>query len=326
MSELFNSQSENRFRTIYGPVPSHRLGRSLGVDIVPFKTCSYDCIYCQLGRTNNKTIDRMEYVSINDVLDELVVKLRRINPPDYISIAGSGEPTLNSGIGDLILNIKRKSKIPIVVFTNSSLLHIKEVRSALQFADIVIPSLDVGNEQLFSCVNRPYPIVGFQQMVEGLIDFADCFEGEVWLEVMLVQGITGFQKEVSEIAAIAEQINPDRIHLNTVFRPPAEDYASPQSEKQMQDFSVLFKRDVSIVSEDNKGQNCFDGSISVTEEDVLKMIERRPCSSRDIAHGLGIHHTESIKYLEKLRNSGKILHRLKDRTIFYHAINHSKLN
>ncbi len=148
--------SSNDFKYLYGPVPSRRLGRSLGIDLVPFKTCTYDCIYCQLGRTTNKTMERRPYVPVKDILSELKIKLAIGGSPDYISIAGSGEPTLHSDIGELIGKIKEITKIPVAVLTNGSLLYLPEVRAALMQADLVIPSLDAGDEELFHYVNRPH--------------------------------------------------------------------------------------------------------------------------------------------------------------------------
>jgi wyosine [tRNA(Phe)-imidazoG37] synthetase (radical SAM superfamily) len=209
----------NPFKYIYGPVPSRRLGRSLGIDLVPFKTCTYDCIYCQLGRTTNKTMERRSYVPIEDIIGELKIKLATGEHPHYITIAGSGEPTLHSEIGELIVRIKAMTKIPVTVLTNGSLLFMPEVRAALMQADLVIPSLDAGDETMFRYVNRPHPEISFDRMVNGLIDFTRDFPGDVWLEVLLLFGITGMADETRKIAAYAERIGPQRVQLNTVCRP-----------------------------------------------------------------------------------------------------------
>ena len=198
--------SSESFKYLYGPVPSRRLGRSLGIDLAPFKTCTYDCIYCQLGRTTNKTMERLDYAPVNDIIRELKVKLAAADTFDYISIAGSGEPTLHAYINELIAMIKNMTRIPVAVLTNGSLLYLPEVRAALMRADLVIPSLDAGDETMFQYVNRPHPSIVFDRMVNGLIDFTADYPGQVWLEVLLVSGVTGMDADVKKIAALAEKI------------------------------------------------------------------------------------------------------------------------
>ena len=221
------------FKHLYGPVPSRRLGRSLGVDLVPLKTCTYDCIYCQLGKTTNKTTARQDYVSVKDILSELKEKLSAGVSCDYISIAGSGEPTLHASIGEIISKLKEMTNIPVAVLTNGSLLYLPEVQKALMNADIVIPSLDAGNEELFQYVNRPHEDISFNTMVRGLIDFSRHFTGPIWLEVLLVSGITGMIPEVREIDALVNKILPEKVQLNTVSRPAYEDFACAVNSEQM---------------------------------------------------------------------------------------------
>jgi len=170
---------ERNFKYIYGPVPSRRLGRSLGVDLVPFKACTFDCVYCQLGRTPHKTVERREYLPAEAILDEVKRKLAEGDVPDYITFSGSGEPTLNRRIGGLIREIKALTKIPVAVLTNGSLLWMQEVQEDLMAADLVIPSLDAGDEKLFSYVNRPHRDLAFAQVVNGLIEFTRRFPGQV---------------------------------------------------------------------------------------------------------------------------------------------------
>ena len=173
---------------VFGPVPSRRLGRSLGVDLVPFKTCSYDCIYCQLGRTSCKTVERKQWVPLDDVLAELKEKLS--TRPDYITLSGSGEPTLFWRTGELIDRIKAMTDVPVAVLTNGSLLWCKDVRDQLTNADLVIPSLDAGDQSMFRAVNRPHEDISFERMLDGLIAFRKAFGGQYWLEIMLLAGHT----------------------------------------------------------------------------------------------------------------------------------------
>jgi len=297
-----------RLRYVYGPVLSRRLGRSLGVDLVPFKMCTYDCIYCQLGQTTNKTIERKEYIAIEDILVELERKLASQDAPDYISLAGSGEPTLNSHIGDVIHRIKRMTDIPVAVLTNGSLLWMDEVQDALMAADLVLPSLDAGDEGLFRRVNRPHKDISFEQMVDGIIAFAGRFPGEIWLEVLLLAGMTSTPAEVEKIAAIAKRAGVTRVQLNTVSRPPAEEFALPVSTDQMYALKNIFHGKVDIVSEEKKN-SCKPATSNirdVRDEDILALLSRRPCTSADVAAGLGIHVTEAVKHLGAMVMDGEV--------------------
>lgn len=309
--------TEKRSRNVYGPVPSRRLGSSLGVDIIPFKYCSYDCVYCQLGRTTDKTIGRREYVPVNDVLEELKIRLKEGPEPAYISLAGSGEPTLNSGIGRLIRGIKSVTDIPVAVLTNGSLLGIPEVRESLMSADLALPSLDAGSEEFFQAVNRPHPEIAFGPMVEGLARFTNEFPGSVWLEVMVMGGLTGFRKEIEKIARACETIGPERVQLNTVYRPPAEDWAGAVSSSAMNEIKKVFSGYVEIVSPSDVSGSTGSGSFEEREDSVLGMIRRRPCTAADVAAGLGLHITDAVKILDSLCKGGKaVSERLEDR-IYY---------
>ena len=295
------------FKHVYGPVPSRRLGRSLGIDLVPYKTCTYDCVYCHLGRTTNKTVERKEYVAVDDVIAELERKLSAGPAPDYISLAGSGEPTLNLCIGDLIDRIKHLTRIPVAVLTNGSLLWMPAVRGALMNADLVIPSLDAGTEALFRHVNRPHGDITFEKMVQGLAEFTEQFPGSVWLEVFLLAGITGIPSEVVMISAFTRFIHPERVQLNTVCRPPAEDFAFSVSPEQMLVFRSLFPGhvDIDIISERERS-GASNATSQVGDEDILALLRRRPCTADDIASGLGIHMMEALKQLEALTSAGKV--------------------
>jgi wyosine [tRNA(Phe)-imidazoG37] synthetase (radical SAM superfamily) len=296
----------NPCRHIYGPVPSRRLGRSLGIDLVPFKTCSYNCIYCQLGETTNQTIERKEYVSIAGIIKELEQKLTCSDAFDYISLAGSGEPTLNSGIGELILKLKSMTSIPVAVLTNGSLLWMRAVRDALMPADLVLPSLDAGNERLFRYVNRAHKGINFKGMVDGLADFADRYRGEIWLEVFLLAGVTGICDEVEKIASIIRRIKVARIQMNTVVRPPAIAYAQPLSHDQMLSLKASLPGIVDLIGDaEPEGWHRFSGSDSMIN-DVLALLSRRPCTSTDVAKCLALHLPEALKYLDSLVSAGKV--------------------
>lgn len=293
-------------RHVYGPVPSRRLGRSLGVDLVPYKTCTYDCVYCQLGRTTDLTVERRAYVDVDAVLDEIECALGSVQRPHYITLAGSGEPTLDLGIGDIIAGIKGFSDVSVAVLTNGSLLWMAEVRDALMAADLVIPSLDAGDRSWFYRVNRPHPSIDFQIMVDGIEAFARSFTGEVWLEVMLLAGATGTPDEIASIADRVRRIAPDRVQLNTAWRPPAEASVRPLPDVRLERFASAFPGVVDIVAERPERLSEGTGAAGIEDDDILTLVSRRPCTLEDIADGLGAHVAEVLKHLDALRTAGRI--------------------
>lgn len=300
---------------VFGPVPSRRLGRSLGVDLVPFKTCSYDCIYCQLGRTTCKTVERREWVPLDTVIEDLQAKLAL--KPDWITLSGSGEPTLYSRLDELIDRIHSITKVPVAVLTNGSLLWKKEVRAQLLNADLVIPSLDAGNQTVFDAMNRPAPEITFAKMLEGLVRFRREFKNQYWLEVFFLEGINTSQSQVREMADCAKQIQPDRIQLNTATRPTAEKYAVQVSKTRLSEIAVQFSPAAEIIA-DYRGVHA-QTDFTVQKQTILEMLRRRPCTLDDVAEGLGIHRNESIKYIEELKTGGALDARETGGRTFYSA-------
>ena len=298
---------------IFGPVPSRRLGRSLGVDLVPFKTCSYDCIYCQLGRTTNKTVERREWVPLDEVLAELKDKLA--TRPDYITLSGSGEPTLFSRLDELIAGIRSMTKVPIAVLTNGSLLWQETVRRQLMDAHLVIPSLDAGHASMFQAVNRPHESISFDRMLDGLIDFREEYYGDYWLEVFLLAGHTAVDSELGKIAECVRRIKPDRVQLNTATRPTAEDYAVMVDRKRLGDLAARFDPPAEVIA-DYRGVHA-QSDFKAGRESVLEMIQRRPCSLDDIADGLAMHRNEVVKYIEELDASRLLQKRYSAGKTFY---------
>ncbi len=210
----------------YGPVPSRRLGRSLGVSPIPPKTCSYSCVYCQLGRTDRLTPQRASFFPKEDIFSEIKDQLAS-SEVDFITFVGDGEPTLSADLGWLIQMCKKHSSKPIAVITNGSLLHRQDVRSDLREADVVLPTLDAGNEEIFKRINRPHGEISFDTMLQGQVDFRREFNGQIWLEVMLVHGLNDTEEALKDISKAVKQINPDRIYITTPIRPPAEAWVKP---------------------------------------------------------------------------------------------------
>ncbi|MCX5714696.1 MAG: radical SAM protein [Candidatus Omnitrophica bacterium] len=211
---------------IYGPLESRRLGVSLGVSLTPYKICSFDCIYCQLGRTSEKTIESKEYISIDEILAELRLWMEHhpqaISDLQYITLSGSGEPTLNTNIGRLIIEIKKLSSVPVAVITNASMLSSPQVRRALAGADLIVPSLDAVKEEVFIRIDRPHEKIKVEEVIEGLVDLRKEFRGKIWLEVMLVKGLNDDLRHIRKLKEVIEQVNPDKIQLNSPVRATTE--------------------------------------------------------------------------------------------------------
>jgi len=303
------------FKHVFGPVPSRRLGRSLGVDLVPFKICSYDCIYCQLGRTTCKTVERKEWVPMHAVLDELKRKLA--SRPDYITLSGSGEPTLHSRMGEIIEHIQAMSDVPVAVLTNGSLLCQKEVREEVALADVVIPTLAAPDPERFEFINRPYSGITFDQLVHGLAAFRREFVGRYWLEVMLLDAYTTLPPQVRQLAGYAQRIQPDKVQLNTAVRPPAEQYALAVPPERLAELARAFRPRAEVIAE-YRGQPAT-GELHASAEVVLTLLRRRPCTMPDIARGLGMKPAEVVKRLADLKRRGLVLGERRGLEQFYRA-------
>jgi wyosine [tRNA(Phe)-imidazoG37] synthetase (radical SAM superfamily) len=314
---------------LYGPVPSRRLGLSCGIDIVPFKVCTLDCIYCQLGKTAHTTVDRKEYIPVEPVLAELKEALVEGLQADYITIAGSGEPTLNSRIGELIDGIKKLADIPVAILTNGTLLYRQDVRDDCSKADVVMPSLDAGDEQTFQRINRPNGVINIEKLISGLCEFRKEFTGRIWLEVFFVDGINTADEQIVKIRDAIELIDPDKVHLNTAVRPTANlNITRVSAEKLRQiagrlgpksevvaDFSPVSSNILNETKiEDVPGHHVV---MNRKTQALLSMLKRRPCSLNDICSGLGINRNEAIKSISNLQNRGIIQTEEKDGTVFF---------
>ena len=289
---------------LYGPVPSRRLGLSLGVDIIPFKVCSLDCVYCQLGLTTKKTIQPQEYFSEQEILKQIKKKIESSSRIDYITFSGSGEPTLNSQIGSLITKIKKITNIPVAVLTNSTLLTKKNVRDALKKADLVVPSLDGATQEVFEKINRPHASLKIEDIIEGLKKFRKEFKGNLWLEVILVKGMNDSEDHLKALKKTIHEIKPDKVQLNTVIRPPSEKFAKPLSKKKMERIRGFLGSKSEIVAHFHKK------GLTPEEENlrdiILDMIRRRPVTVDDISDSLGRHKNEVLKYIDMLKRENKI--------------------
>jgi wyosine [tRNA(Phe)-imidazoG37] synthetase (radical SAM superfamily) len=305
-----------RYQYLYGPVPSRRLGRSLGIDLVPHKICTYDCIYCQIGKTTKKTLLRKEYISKEEVLEEVkAFLLSGDSPIDHFSLSGSGEPTLHSHIRSIIEGIKKMSSIPVAVITNGSLLYEEEVRKDLLRADIVLPSLDAVSPEVFKRINRPHRNISVEKAIEGMVEFKKGYKGEIWLEILFCKGVNDTPEELQRMKEAVDKIRPDLIHLNTVVRPPSEGWVKPLSQEEMEKIQAFFGKRASMISE-------FDRHpLVVAESDlaegVLRILRRRPLSLMDLSEGMGIPQNELEEHIATLVKDGKIQPRFFGDAIYY---------
>jgi wyosine [tRNA(Phe)-imidazoG37] synthetase (radical SAM superfamily) len=310
------SNKKQKTGHIFGPVPSRRLGRSLGIDLVPYKTCSYDCLYCQVGHTIEKTTARKNWVDADEIIAELETKLS--TRPDYITLSGSGEPTLFAGCGKLIDKIKKITDIPVAVLTNGSMLSDKQVRKELLGADLVAPSLDAGDEETFRKINQPCSEITFDKMLAGLIEFRREFKGKYWLEVFFIDGLNDSDEQVDKIAFCIAAIGPDRVQLNTVTRPPADD-VRPVSRQRLEQIAKRLGPSAEVIADFKSEEPAAE--FKVKDADIIEMLKRRPCSLEDIAAGLKMPINEAVKHIEILVKLGKIEPVRQNEKIYYKAVN-----
>jgi wyosine [tRNA(Phe)-imidazoG37] synthetase (radical SAM superfamily) len=309
---------------LFGPVNSRRLGLSLGVDLVPAKICNYDCIYCEVGVTTGLTVKRREYTPTSEIIAELDEFFAGLNEesagwPDFVTLTSSGEPTLHIGIGEVIRYVKRQLDIPVAVLTNGALLNDPQVRIDLLAADVVVPSLDAARSATFAAINRPAPeCADPEEIIAGLVDFAEEFGGEIWLEILLVAGINDSEEDIDALVAAVDRISPDRVQLNTVLRPPAEAWAQPLSEKRMKEIAARFKNcRVEIIAD-------FSGRAAKRPErpermEILEMLKRRPCTKIDICEATGLAGEDVDRLLNELDSSSLIRETMHDGRKYYQA-------
>lgn len=291
------------YRYLFGPVPSRRFGRSLGVDLTPHKTCSFDCIFCQLGRTTKKTLARNEYVPTSRVIEELHDWIENDGDADYVTLSGSGEPTLHSSFGTVIDFVRSATPIPVVLLTNGSLLHNSEVGKAAARANVVKVSLSAWDQFSFERINRPGPKVKLKSIIEGAWMLREVLSGELWIEVFIVWGMNSIPKDVAKIAELVSAVRPDRIHLNTAARPPAEDFVLSPPAGHLAKLAKLFDPAAEVIADFNSAH--LPG-VRVTEQTILAMLARRPCTAEQIAGAFGMHRNEVAKYIGKLVHTGRI--------------------
>ena len=298
---MTHEQDDDSQNVIFGPVPSRRLGMSLGIDVIPMKTCSYDCIYCEIGKTTERTLERKSYVDPDAVI-RAMERYFAENPEtrlDYVTFSGSGEPTLNSDLGRFIRKAKELTRPPVAVLTNGSLLHDPQVRRDLSEADLVVPSLDAVWQRPFVKVNQPAPGLEVETVVAGIEQFAREFGGEIWLEILLVDGVNSDVEHVRALAEVAGRIAPTRTQLTTVVRPPGTGRAPPVGAERLRELAAHFTGSIEVVADVQRRDN--PAYQEEKGERIVAMLKIRPMTVADISSSTGMHGNEVLKYLDQLR-------------------------
>lgn len=318
---LLLNNKKLKTKRVFGPVLSKRLGNSLGIDVIPHKTCSYNCIYCQLGSEENTITDLTNYYSVDEIIYELKEALLNNKNIDYITFTGSGEPTLYKDLKKLIYEIKQITDIPVCIITNGSLLYKQEMRSNLLLADLIIPSLDAGNEETFKLIDNPNKEIDFDKMVEGLIEFKKVFKGEYWLEIFLLKDINDNEDELDDIIKIVKRIKPDRIQLITATRRVANEKAKALSDEELKKIKKYFnsKCDIEIdipnISENHKGNTRI-----LTEEDIVNFLIRQPDTAYIIAKSFNENERKVKELLDLLIKKNKVREEIVNGVVSY-AVN-----
>lgn len=271
---------------VFGPVASRRLGHSLGIDTIPLKTCNWNCVYCQLGRSVPMVNQRRNYFLPESILADVQTALaaHQASPIEWITFVGSGEPTLHASLGLLIRQVKPLTDRPVAVITNGSLLYLPAVRQELSAADAVLPTLDAGTPELYRRINRPHPDITFQRLAEGLRAFRQMYHGQLWLEVMLVRGLNDGEQALRDIATIVRQIGPDQVHINLPTRPPAEPWVQPPDDEGLMRATAILGETAHVVQ---PLEDTLDlGSVEHLSEMIVGIITRHPLCEEELRQAL----------------------------------------
>lgn len=310
-----------KFSCLYGPVPSRRLGMSLGVELVPHKVCIYDCVFCEVGPTKRRVISRKEYVRKDRILRELDIFLSSYGGRiDHITLTGSGETTLNSKLGDIIAEIKSRFDIPVAVLTHSGNIHDERVREELAKADVICPSLDSVSQKVFEKVNRPHHSVRIEKVIEGLMKLRESFRNKLLLEVLLVKGINDSDDEISKIGEVSRAIKPDMVQISTVDRPGAYPSALPLSSDELHKAKEMVSKyysRVEVISRHYRNPEPPEAKKVDLREDILDILRRRPLTVMDIVVSEGVEFFEVKRVIEDLLRCGEIEEVVLNGTKFY---------
>jgi len=304
---------------IFGPVSSRRLGRSLGIDLVPFKTCTYNCVYCECGATTHLTTRRKTFFPVEELYAELTAFLSSSPILDFITFSGSGEPTLSLSIGEVIRFLKDNyPSYRVAVLTNGSLLSDPDVRRDLLSADIVLPTLSTVVKQTFLKIHRPDPEIPLESMLMGLVQFRKEYSGEIWLEVFIIPGINTSDEELAGLLEIIREIKPDRVQLNTLDRPGTEEWVLPANRAELDRVQRMLDTATPEIVESYPSRVQKSSYVEDPVEQIYEMIKRRPCTVEDLSSATGLHFMEVEKLLREMAHTHDLLVKREDRGLFYY--------
>ena len=310
-----------KYSYLFGPVHSRRLGISLGIDLVPSKTCSLDCVYCECGRTTALVLERGEYADSAKIIDELTHYLSTKPSLDHITFGGSGEPTLNTGTGRIVRFLKESyPQYKCALLTNGTLLYLPQVREEVLPFDIVLPSLDAVSDAVFAKVNRPHGKLENNAVIKGLIEFRKSYKGLVWLEVFIVPGINDTPEELALFKKAITEINPDRVQLNSLDRPGTCGWVRPASMEKLQEIAGFFSPlPVEIISRQAKNSPLPQAAERASDS-ILAMVARRPSTIEEIATLAGLTINEADRILSALVSSHRIEKQVTGNRSFYRMV------
>jgi wyosine [tRNA(Phe)-imidazoG37] synthetase (radical SAM superfamily) len=299
---------------VFGPVPSRRLGLSLGIDLIPSKTCTYNCLYCQVGKTDRLTMEPEPFIPVEEAIKALDKTLDSINP-DTITLAGSGEPTLNSEIDQVISFIKKRSDTQVALLTNGSLLWNEEVVDRVSGADLIMPTLSTVFDETFKTIHRPHRGLFLPVIIKGLTELKNRYKGRILLEVVLLAGINDSKKELEGLRNVIDDISPDKIQLNTVVRPPSDHRAISLNMERLESIKDFFGEKAEIIAHKVPGKNA--GRNDSHAEAIIEMAKRRPITAGDVEDVLNITSLETESILKGLVIKGLIKKKEHEKEVFY---------
>jgi len=316
MRDSMEKPKVRHYQYLFGPVRSRRLGVSLGVDLMPHKTCTLDCVYCECGKTTRKTLVRKEYIPTRDIMDELDDLLSSAPELDYVTFSGAGEPTLHSGIGEMIAFLKRDHpRYPVALLTNGTLFHNPRVRDEISDADRVIASLDAATSVVFKKVNRPHSALRVTEMIQGLVDFRQAFSHQFFIEIFLVPGLNDSDSELKALKSALGKIQPDSVHVNTLDRPGTEPWVKPAGNMELKRIAEALGG-AGLIRFHPKGQHKkVAGDISDIQ--LMGTLLRRPCTAEDVAAIFDIDAQMTQDRLERFVADGSAQKKRMPRGTFY---------
>ncbi len=233
----------DKFKYVFGPVPSRRLGYSLGINNLPSKICSYSCIYCQLGATKALTIRRYGYSDPDRIVDEILTVLKKDVNVDYITFVPNGEPTLDLNLGKIVETLREETAKPLAILTNASLIWMSDVFDDLLKFDLVSIKIDATMD-LWRQVNRPHPDLEYDRVLEGIMNFSETYDREIITETMLIHHINTSRGTLENIATVIQDIKPKKAYLSIPIRPPTENWVKKPTEEELVLAYAVFSRKI----------------------------------------------------------------------------------